>query len=647
MERKTSIKYRVLRLSILSVVIVVIVLLLVLSALLFLAYDKSYRSEAKSLAAAYSLLIQTDVENLRYDLDTVAAESSVLDDSIPMEERKAKLNDMAKSSRFKDFSVAYGDGTTYNNTDLSDREYFQGAMKGEYYVSSPVLRKTDGSVTTMMAGPVFTYGGKQYVIYGGLDSLFFSDGLNTIDMGEGSGIVVIDKHGQIVASSHPEQVTDMVNYAETNDPTIQELTQVMIENDEGFYSYTYGGIQYLTAYQNIPNTDGWTIAVSANYSEIISTTLFSIVIGVVISALLTTIGIVISIKVANKITVPVSQNTERLRLLAAGDVTTPFQNTAPNDETYVLSDSMVKTVETLRAYITDIHEVLSELAEGNLTVRSKMQYQGDFEDIGNSLVKISEALNEAFTLVKSSVSDIQSGALQLADGSQSLSETAIQEAQAVAEISSTVTDINQQADETAEISARAAELTRKTNSNAQNGGQMMKNLLSAVENIREKSYDISKIIKSISDIAMQTNILALNASVEAARAGEAGKGFAVVASEVGALAAKTQAASKNTETLINDSISAVNNGAELANKVFDEMSGIIEDIEQVTAEIERINSAAVVQKNSIHKINDNMAKIESVMHSTTATAEQSAASSEELSGLSTGLAQTVNRYKTE
>ena len=175
----------------------------------------------------------------------------------------------------------------------------------------------------------------------------------------------------------------------------------------------------------------------------------------------------------------------------------------------------------------------------------------------------------------------------------------------------------------------------------------MKQLLEAVENIKEKSASIKNIIKTIEDIAFQTNILALNASIEAARAGEAGKGFAVVADEVGNLAAKSAEAAQNTTSLINASLTAVEKGTQLADSAHTAMNSIVNGISKISDEMQAITEAAAEQQSAVGDITEGISHIEAGMHSTTATAEESAASSEELSALASTLAGEVDKFITE
>ena len=635
------------RLSLLSVITVIITLMAAIVVMVYKAYDTSYRDQAESLASSYCQMFRNNIENLKLNLKSVASRTDILNESTRLEERKTKLAELASTSIMKDFSVAYGDGTTYNNTDLTEREYFQMAMKGHYAISAPVIRMTDNSVTTMLAAPVFTYNNKQYVIYGSIDTLYFSNGLDTSSMAKGSDIIVMDKHGQIVAASDTSLVMSLANYTSEEHKEYNALAAEILSKDEGFYKYKINGIDYISAYRTIPDTDDWKIAVNENYSGIKSSILNDILICGGISLVLIAIGLTVVIAVSNRLVKPVIKNTKRLRQLSEGDVTTPFVNDSPRDETYILSESMVSTVGTLKSYIEDIKNVLSALAAGDLTTSSTLEYKGDFVEIGKSLNQISSALKSEISEIKNEIVNMKEGAKQVAAGSTALSQTAVEEAQAVSDISSTVAKINEQAENTAKVSEMVTELTVKTSENAKSGGELMREMLDAVQNIKDKSNAIGNIIKTISDIAFQTNILSLNASIEAARAGEAGKGFSVVASEVSALAAKSQLAVENTEALIKDSLDAVNNGTDIANRASEGMTSIVEDINHVAEKIALINAAAIEQKDSITLINENMSKIEAVMQSTTATAEESAASGEQLSSMSENLANTVEKYITE
>lgn len=644
-KRFTTIRARVLRLALISIVACVVIIECCVVVFLKNAYTTSYMNETASLASAYSQLISNNINSLALEIEAASKDTSIIDESLSLEERKEKLVSLAETTLFKDFSIAYSDGKTYSDTDISKREYFIEALKGNTYISSPVLRMTDNSVTTMM-GALIEKDGQKYVIYGGLDSKLLSNGM-AIDMGEGSNIVVIDKTGLVVASSNTDLVTDMVSYTESEDQGLKLLASTMSGGETGNLSYNAGGHSLLAAYQPVPGTDGWTIAVSANTDIINDYIVRDSLICLAISVFIVIVTCIISIKVANRVSKPVVKSTDRLKLLSEGDIESSFTKDNTADETEVMSESLSETIDTLRAYINDIKNVLSAIAAGDLTVDSKVEYKGDFTAIGVALNDISKSLNTAISTVQGSVNHIQIGFRQVAEGAQNLSDTTVRQSEAVNRISNTIITIREKADGTAKASADAYRMADSANINAQDGGRLMGELLEAVEEIKEKAASIRDIIKTIEDISFQTNILALNASIEAARAGEAGKGFAVVADEVGDLAAKSGEAAQSTASLINDSLNAIEKGSELANRATVAINKIVKEINAVSGQMEEITKAADEQLASVNEITEGISEIEMGMTSTTATAEESAASSQEISALAISLAEEVGRFTTK
>lgn len=318
-----------------------------------------------------------------------------------------------------------------------------------------------------------------------------------------------------------------------------------------------------------------------------------------------------------------------------------------HDEIGDLANSMRRMEAIMRGIITDIDYMLEELAAGNLCVQSKDEghYVGMFSDIHNAMLKFIDHLNVTMQKITTSSDQVASGSEQVSLGAQSLSQGATEQASSVEELAAEINIISNVVKSTAEKANSATESTNDAVKKLSAAKDEMGALAEAIKEISETSEATTKIIKTIEDIAFQTNILALNAAVEAARAGAAGKGFAVVADEVRNLAGKSAEAAKNTTTLIESTVSAIEKGRALADKAVEEMDLTVSASQKVYDINQEISSDSKSAAESVTNITTNVEQISSVVQNNAATAEQSAAASEELSGQSQILKELTAKFQ--
>lgn len=341
---------------------------------------------------------------------------------------------------------------------------------------------------------------------------------------------------------------------------------------------------------------------------------------------------------------PVREASAVLKELSRGNLSVQVNGNYKGDHAEI-KDSLNHTINILSRYIGEISRVLSEISGGNLDIVLNEDYAGDFVQIRDSLNFILQSLNDAMSSIGSAAEQVSNGARHVSDSSQALSQGSAEQASSVEEITSALTEIAAQTKQNAVSANQANDLSAAVQTNASQGNHRMKEMLKAMEEINESSGNISKIIKVIDEISFQTNMLALNAAVEAARAGQHGKGFAVVAEEVRNLAAKSANAAKETTTLIEGSIHKVEAGTRIANETAEALGKIVEGVSQTSTLIGSIAAASNDQASAITQVNQGINQVSQVTQTNTATAEQSAAASEELSSQSELLKDTVRRFR--
>ncbi len=301
------------------------------------------------------------------------------------------------------------------------------------------------------------------------------------------------------------------------------------------------------------------------------------------------------------------------------------------DELGQLSQIIQTTSSTLHDYLDEISYILKNIADGNLDVSVEREYIGDFESIKKSLNHIVNALNDTFGQMHIAANQVSSGAGQVAGGAQALSQGTAEQASAVEELTATAEEISTHVSQSAAYAENVNLQAKNVGNEVERSNQQMQQMVSAMNDISGKSEEIKKIIKTIEDIAFQTNILALNAAVEAARAGSAGKGFAVVADEVRNLAGKSAEAAKTTSALIENTLQSVAAGAEIADETAQALRNSVGGTREILANIGEIASAFQKQMVSIRQVSTGIGQISAVVQMNSATSEESAAASEELS----------------
>ena len=577
------------------------------------------------------------------------------DPGVSVETKQAIINERVSMHGFQRGNIVGADGISiFDGNDYSDREYVRQAMEGNIYVSEPLISKITGELSIMVAAPL--YAGGNYgasivgVVYFVPHETFLNDIVSAIQIGENSRAYMINKSGDTIADITLDTITVQNIEAEAeSDPSLQELAAIhsgMRQGKNGFGSYTNGEDKMFAAYAPVLDTDGWSIAVTAPQINYLESTRDAMVINIVVIVVSILISVVVALVLAVNIGKPMKACVNRMKLLVEGDLETPMPEIRNKDETGVLVKSTEALVEGLRIVIGDISYLLNEMANQNLDIHTEHEetYVGSFQDILHSMRNMRIELCEAMRQVNHSAKEVASASNQLSSSAQTLSQGTTEQASSVQELAARIGIISGEVKNMADGALDVRSQTHQTGEEVLLCNQKMQNLVEAMGRIQTSSEEIEKILKTIDDIAFQTNILALNAAVEAARAGSAGKGFAVVAEEVRDLAGKSAQAAKNTSELIAHSTDAVHIGTEIAQNTADVLGGVVNSIQSVTDAIDHIAAVSNEQSESVEQVAEGINQISLVVQSNSATAEEGAAASEQLSAEAACLKELVDQF---
>ncbi len=530
-------------------------------------------------------------------------------------------------------------GTVSNLSTVKDRPYYEAITTKSTVITDPYIQSDTGSMVISVASPVYSPSNQ---VTGCVVLNVTTDFVSHLisNFGETGGTWVIDSNHNVVAHSNSAYVGK--SYSNVGVAGADFDKEVLNPSGERI-SYELNGVDRVGILEYIPSL-GWTMVGGLDYDEFeegaatVALVLLAVqVVSVGLSLLVCAVTVFVLLK-------PLEGVNLAMKEMARGNLQQDLSYES-NDDIGEVYDNLRDTMKNLSKYILEIDEDLSAFGNGDFTRETQLQFVGDFQAIQTSTQNFKSLITVTLESLKSMVDQVSIGSDYVATGAQNLAEGSEKQSASIKHLNDYIKEITVQIHDNANSVNSVNQTAQTISQELVDSNHQMDEMMNAINDIQEKSEGITKIIKTIEDVAFQTNILALNAAVEAARAGTAGKGFAVVAEEVRNLSTRTSEAVKNTTILIGDSTEAVKRGNEIAKETTDNLKQITEDITGFMETLHDISVASQEQSDSIKKISDDVREITDVMQSNSAVSEESAATSEELSGQAAVMKESIGHFK--
>ena len=461
-----------------------------------------------------------------------------------------------------------------------------------------------------MGMPVKENGETAFYLVGVYKYDMLNDVLSSINIGKNGMAYMVNREG--IVTGHPDQSkvqakSTLLQLGGGNEEAIKSVTT----GETGSTEFDIDGQQMLVAFSPIYGTQ-WALVIQvpkSDYNHLING---AMIVAGICTLVVLFLSILVILRMARSISKPVKNVTNRMLCLSDGDLHTEVAHIRSGDELEIMTRTLADTVESVNRYISDIHQVLSGVADGNLQIEPQVQYKGDFTLIRNSLVTILASMDKTISGFRAAATRLAQMAEELSGQSGQLHQASLEQNQATEVLVDEVTHVKEQLAGVIKSSDQTHTMTGEITRKVQEANTQMDSLSNAMSNISSNAQEITSIAKAIDNIAFQTNILALNASVEAARAGSAGRGFAIVAEEVKELAGKSAQAAQSAVDIVTNTKAVIQEGVELNASTAESLQAIYGVSTEISEISDQLVAAVQGQENALISMEERIATISSI-----------------------------------